>query len=204
MFRVIVPSCLLLLLLLAYATAQTTASKSGAETLPDGPGKEVVQRNCLSCHNVHIITSKRGNEDAWADIVSQMIGRGANISDDDAETVVEYMVAHYGPSAPKPQDTAPSKRGDAGASPPASPSPSSSPTTNVQGDKGDQPAPPPVNVNKAGIDELETSLNLSEADAEAIVQYRQRNGDFKTMEQLLSVPGVDADKIKKVEKKIAF
>jgi competence ComEA-like helix-hairpin-helix protein len=203
MFRVIVPSCLLLLLL-AYATAQTTASKSGADALPDGPGKEVVQRKCLSCHNVHIITSKRGDEDVWVDTVSKMIGRGANISDDDAETVVEYMAAHYGPTAPKPEDTALSKQGNTSASPPASPSSSSSSTANAPEDKGHQSVPPPVNVNKAAIDELESSLNLSRVEAEAIVHYRQLNGDFKTMQQLLSVPGLDVDKIRKDEKKIAF
>lgn len=113
-------SCFLLLASLAFAAAQNNTTKSGAELLPDGPGKAVVQRDCLTCHDVHKTTSKRGNEDDWANTVSQMIGRGANVSDDDAKTIAKYMAAHFGPSAPKPEDS--SKAGHAGSSQPAAPS----------------------------------------------------------------------------------
>ena len=192
MFRVISSFCFLLVLVLAYAAAQTNSTKSDADLLPDGPGKAVVQRDCLTCHDVHTTTSKRGNEDDWANTVSQMIGRGANVSDDDANTIVEYMAAHFGPSAPKPD----SSKGDhAGSSQPAAPP--SPPAAN-------SPAAGTVNVNKAGIEELESSLDISKDEAEDIVHYRQKNGDFDSMQQLLSVPGVGADKIKKDEGKIVF
>jgi competence protein ComEA len=62
----------------------------------------------------------------------------------------------------------------------------------------------PVNLNKTGIDQLESSLEFSKAEAEAIVHFRQQNGDFNTVQQLLSLPGVDADKIKKDKKEIVF
>lgn len=195
MIKFIASSCSLLLLLLAYAAAQASAAKSDADLLPDGPGKAVVQRDCLTCHSVHTTTSKRGNEDDWANTVSQMIGRGANVSDDDANTIVEYMAAHFGPSAPKPEDS--SKVNHAGSSQPRT-APSSSP------EKESQPEATTVNVNKAGDDELESSLGLSKAEAEDIVDYRQKNGDFRSIQQLLSVPGVDVDKIKKNEAKIVF
>lgn len=201
MSRMIAPFCIVLIFFLTCAAAQTTPSMSGADTLPDGPGKEVVQRQCLSCHNVRIATNKRGNEDDWADTVSKMIGRGANISDDDAETIVEYMAAHYGPSAPKQEVAAPAKAGDSSTSQPSS---SSLSTGDAPADKTEPPANIPINVNKAVIDELESSLDLSKGEAEAIVRYRQQNGEFKTMQQLLSVPGVDVNKIKKDEKKIRF
>lgn len=193
MFKFIASSSFLLLLLLAYAAAQTNSTKSDADLLPDGPGKAVVQRDCLTCHDVHTTTSKRGNEDDWANTVSQMIGRGANVSDDDANTIVEYMAAHFGPSVPKSDS---SKGGHAGSSQPAAPS---SPA-----EKQDRPAAGTVNVNKAGIEELESSLDVSKDEAEDIVHYRQKNGDFDSMQQLLSVPGVNADKIKKDEGKIVF
>jgi competence protein ComEA len=202
MFKVVTTSSVLLLLLFAYAAAQTNSPKAGADILPDGPGKDVVQRDCLSCHNVHITTSKRGDEDDWANTVSQMIGRGANISDDDADTIVEYMAAHFGPSAPTPENAEPSKSGQTSPSQPASP-PSSSPAS-TPAHEGDRSSAATVNVNKAGIEELESSLDLSKADAQAIVHYRKTNGDFNSMQQLLSVPGVDTDKIKKDETKIVF
>jgi len=33
-----------------------------------------------------------------------MIGRGANISDDDADTIVNYLAEHFGPFSPKAGD----------------------------------------------------------------------------------------------------
>lgn len=187
MFRIISSFCFLLVVVLACAAAQTNSTKSDADLLPDGPGKAVVQRDCLTCHSVHTTTSKRGNEDDWANTVSTMIGRGANVSDDDANTIVEYMAAHFGPSAPKPDS---SEGGHAGSSQPAAPS--------------SPPATSTINVNKAGIEELVSSLDISKDEAEDIVHYRQKNGDFNSMQQLLSVPGLDADKIKKDEGKIVF
>ena len=199
MFRVISSFCFLLVLVLAYAAAQTNSTKSDADLLPDGPGQAVVQRDCLTCHSVHTTTSKRGNEDDWANTVSQMIGRGANVSDDDANTIVEYMAAHFGPSAPKPDS---SKSDHAGPSQPAAPS--SPPAANSPSQKPSGPVASSLNVNKAGIEELESSLGISKDEAENIVHYRQKNGDFDSIQQLLSVPGVDADKIKKDEGKIVF
>lgn len=70
--------------------------------LPDGPGKAIVVKACTSCHTIGNIVKKRGSEDEWADTVSKMIGRGAILTDDDADTLVEYLATHYGPSAPKP------------------------------------------------------------------------------------------------------
>ena len=52
-----------------------------------------------------------------------------------------------------------------------------------------------VNVNKASTKELETYLGFSSGDAETIVGYRRQNGDFKTLEDLKKVPGVDVTKV---------
>jgi competence protein ComEA len=191
MLRFIAASSLIGFCLL-FAVAQSAPPKAGVDALPEGPGKQVVQKNCLSCHGVRIATSKRGTEDDWAATVSQMIGRGANISDDDADTIVEYMAAHFGPENSKSKESNQSK------------SASSAPAPDNGKGETQSVAPTSVNVNKANVEQLETSLQLSQAEAEAVVHYRDLNGDFKDWEQVAAVPGGDAQKIKDHRKSIVF
>jgi competence protein ComEA len=61
-----------------------------------------------------------------------------------------------------------------------------------------------VNVNKAAAKDIETGLALTTKEAEAIVAYRQKNGDFKTLQDLLKVTGVDAKRIEAAKDKIDF
>jgi len=121
-FKVIAASVLTFLPFF-FAAGQADNSKAApsaadANLLPDGPGKDLVMKKCTSCHNVRNVISHHGNADDWAQEVAKMIGRGATISDDDANTIVDYLSDHYGPSsqpsdssasAPdsKPQSTAP-------------------------------------------------------------------------------------------------
>lgn len=135
MFRFIIISTLVGFCLL-FAVAQSTQSKSGVDTLPDGPGKEVVQKNCLSCHNARIATSKRGTEDEWADTVSKMVARGANIPDNDVDTIIEYMATHFGP-----EDSKHSQSGESNSEP--------APLKRGNGES-QSPAPDFVNVNESG------------------------------------------------------
>jgi competence ComEA-like helix-hairpin-helix protein len=52
-----------------------------------------------------------------------------------------------------------------------------------------------VNVNKATAKDLETGLQISPAEAAAIVKYRDANGDFKDFVALAKVSGLDQKKI---------
>jgi competence ComEA-like helix-hairpin-helix protein len=61
-----------------------------------------------------------------------------------------------------------------------------------------------VNVNTASAKDLETSLDFSGKDAQAIVAYRQQNGNFKDFEQLKNVPGVSGEKLQAKRSRIAF
>jgi competence protein ComEA len=49
-----------------------------------------------------------------------------------------------------------------------------------------------VNVNRADAKELQTALHLPSKVAEAIVGYRSEKGNFRTLEDLKQVPGLDA------------
>jgi competence protein ComEA len=61
-----------------------------------------------------------------------------------------------------------------------------------------------VNVNHATAREIESGLSLSGKEAEAIVQYREHNGNFKTIDDLKSVPGVDRSKLDSARSRIDF
>lgn len=63
---------------------------------------------------------------------------------------------------------------------------------------------PPLNVNKARAIELESTLSLPRSQAALIVQYRTKNGDFKSIEELKKVPGVDTAKIEAKKDRLIF
>ena len=66
------------------------------------------------------------------------------------------------------------------------------------------PKAPKINVNKAGAKDLESGLELSGKEAEAIVHYREEKGSFKSIEDLKKVPGVDARKIEAKKDRLSF
>ncbi|SPF35982.1 conserved hypothetical protein [Candidatus Sulfopaludibacter sp. SbA4] len=70
---------------------------------------------------------------------------------------------------------------------------------NYQGD-----ALPRINVNKARAIELESGLTLKRSEAAAIVDYRTKHGDFKSIEDLKKVPGIDAAKIEAKKDRLTF
>ncbi len=55
-------------------------------------------------------------------------------------------------------------------------------------------AGPLVNINKADSLELQTELiGVTEGTAKSIIEYREKHGDFKTVEEVLNVEGIERD-----------
>lgn len=80
---------------------------ASAQTLAPGQGADVVEDNCQNCHGLDHITSAHHDAAGWQAIVSDMISRGASLTDDQVQQVVAYLASHYGPAgSPTP---APSK-----------------------------------------------------------------------------------------------
>jgi competence protein ComEA len=48
----------------------------------------------------------------------------------------------------------------------------------------------PINVNSASVAQLEALPGIGRATAERIVEYRQKNGGFKKLEDLMNVQGI--------------
>jgi competence protein ComEA len=64
--------------------------------------------------------------------------------------------------------------------------------------------PTKVNMNKASAKEIVERLGLSEKEATAIVDYRERHGNFRAWGDLLVIYGVDGAKIEAVQDKMSF
>lgn len=47
-----------------------------------------------------------------------------------------------------------------------------------------------VNINKAAKEELMTLPGIGESKADAIIAYRQENGDYKNIEELMQISGI--------------
>ena len=66
------------------------------------------------------------------------------------------------------------------------------------------PLPPKVNVNKATAADLVRILKITDKQAEAIVAYRTKNGDFKDLDGVKKVDGLDAATVDGKKDNIVF
>jgi competence protein ComEA len=71
-----------------------------AQDLPDGPGKDLVMSVCTVCHELTRITSKKKTKDEWNDTVDKMAARGAKASDEEFDTIVNYLTRYFGRDQP--------------------------------------------------------------------------------------------------------
>jgi competence protein ComEA len=62
----------------------------------------------------------------------------------------------------------------------------------------------PIRINKATAKELESTLDVPANAAEAIVAHRAEKGDFKTLEDVKGVPGVEAEKLDRQKARLVF
>jgi len=134
-----------------------------AQTLPDGPGKAVVEKMCTPCHGLENVVTARMTKERWGGIVDDMVSRGAEGTDDEIDQVINYLAANFSKSDAKK-----------------------------------------VNINKASAAELKAALDISAADAGAIVSYRTDKGNFKELKDVTRVPGIDTKKIEAAKDRLEF
>jgi comEA protein len=61
-----------------------------------------------------------------------------------------------------------------------------------------------VNINKAGAEELRLLPGVNKKTAEAIVSYRAKNGNFKTVDDLGQVSGIGPKRLEKIRQYLAL
>jgi len=86
---------------LAAIAALTFATFAHAQDLPEGQGKALVQSACTQCHGIDVIVRQPRSREDWTDVVSRMVGNGAELSDEDYNQVIQYLATYLGPARQK-------------------------------------------------------------------------------------------------------
>jgi len=70
-----------------------------AQDLPEGAGKEVVQKACNTCHPVALVMGRNMSRDQWSAEVTKMVAEGAKLTDREFTQAVDYLAKSF-PSSP--------------------------------------------------------------------------------------------------------
>jgi quinoprotein glucose dehydrogenase len=77
-----------------YAS-NSTVSAAGKEATVTAPAVDLIQRSCVSCHDLATITTRRKSPDDWAATVGRMADRGAAVTPQEMQTLVDYLARTY-------------------------------------------------------------------------------------------------------------
>jgi len=88
---------------LAVSAGQSPA----VDPLPEGKGKALAVTDCTTCHAANTWTSQRHTRDQWNVILDTMVSRGLTASDEDLDTIGEYLATNFGPVKKDPPAATP-------------------------------------------------------------------------------------------------
>ena len=81
-----------------------------APPLPDGKGKDVAQQKCSTCHATNIWSTQRHTREQWGSIIDSMVSKGLEASDEELDTIADYLAQNFGPVAKAPPATDPNNQ----------------------------------------------------------------------------------------------
>jgi len=83
---------------LVFLTCAAAAAQPGgtSQALPEGSGREQVQRMCTVCHSLSVVTAQRMSRDHWHQEVEDMVSRGAKGTPDEITLTVNYLATYFG------------------------------------------------------------------------------------------------------------
>ena len=61
-----------------------------------------------------------------------------------------------------------------------------------------------ININKASLSELQEITGIGEVKAQSIIDYREKNGGFKSIEDIKNVDGIGSKTFEKIKEKICI
>ncbi len=85
------------LVALAIVAAVAPSRAQNANPLPSGDGRDLVAVACSQCHYLGTIAKIRDGAAGWRVYVDNMVLRGAQLSEPEVETVVNYLASNLGP-----------------------------------------------------------------------------------------------------------
>ena len=66
-----------------------------AQDFPDGTGKQEAEQACSQCHGLKQVAVAKHTKQEWDNIVTDMIGRGAVIMENEIPVIVEYLAKSF-------------------------------------------------------------------------------------------------------------
>lgn len=67
------------------------------DNLPDAKGKETVDKVCAACHPSTDVSRFRKSKDEWQAVIDDMLTKGAEATDAELDTIVDYLSRCFGP-----------------------------------------------------------------------------------------------------------
>jgi hypothetical protein len=94
---------------LTAAAFIASAGLAAAQAFPDGPGKEILEKKCSVCHAPEQVTTFGRSAEEWHEVVVNMIDLGAELNEEEAKVLIEYLAKNWPlkgstPSGDKPAD----------------------------------------------------------------------------------------------------
>lgn len=94
----------------AAAALFMSVAPAAAQTFPDGPGKDILEKKCSTCHAPEQVTTFGRSAEEWHEVVVNMVDLGAEVNEAEAKVLVEYLAKNWPlkgatPPADKPAET---------------------------------------------------------------------------------------------------
>lgn len=75
--------------------ARATTASNPAHLLPDDEGKGLILATCVQCHaSLGYVLGLRKNSEGWRRTVNDMVSRGAQVTPEESEIIINYLVKH--------------------------------------------------------------------------------------------------------------
>ncbi len=94
-------AAVVLLLLLGGGIGSPGPIFAAQDVLPDAPGKDVTVKVCASCHAAETVASVRHPPEGWRDVIAKMVAAGAEGTEQELETVFQYLSTQFPAGAQK-------------------------------------------------------------------------------------------------------
>ena len=83
------------ILLFGGALGSPGAMRAAQTVLPDAPGRDVTVKLCASCHAAETVASVRHTPEGWRDVIAKMVAAGAEGTEQELETVHQYLSTQF-------------------------------------------------------------------------------------------------------------
>ena len=79
------------------ATQPPAPAKDTVAPVAGEDGEALLNTRCTKCHTTEKVTSTKKSADDWEETVTRMVGKGASLSTEEQQVLVNYLAKTYAP-----------------------------------------------------------------------------------------------------------